>query len=156
MTKRYRVVQWATGVVGSSALRSIVRHPRLELAGVKVYSDAKAGRDAGEIVGIDPTGVIATQDVEEIVALDPLDGEALILLGKHASRNDETERAIFYFERAESLEAFEADAKVAHAQLLVSQSKYDQAVPMLKSAQSIKPRENVQRYLEQVERIARR
>ena len=70
MTRRYRVVQWATGVVGSAAIRSIVRHPKLELVGVKVYSDAKKGRDAGDIVGIDETGVIATRDVEEIMALD--------------------------------------------------------------------------------------
>jgi 4-hydroxy-tetrahydrodipicolinate reductase len=71
MARTYRVVQWATGVVGSSALRSIVRHPKLELVGVKVYSDDKAGRDAGDIVGIDPTGVIATRDVDEILALKP-------------------------------------------------------------------------------------
>ena len=70
MTRRYRVVQWATGVVGSAAIRSIVRHPKLELVGVKVYSDAKNGRDAGDIVGIGETGVSATQYVEEIMALD--------------------------------------------------------------------------------------
>jgi 4-hydroxy-tetrahydrodipicolinate reductase len=64
------VIQWATGVVGSAALGGIVRHPRLELAGVKVYSDEKAGRDAGDIIGIDKTGVLATQDVDAIVALD--------------------------------------------------------------------------------------
>jgi len=70
MGRTYRVVQWATGVVGSSALKSIVRHPKLELVGVKVYSDDKKGRDAGDIVGIDRTGVIATQDVDKIMALD--------------------------------------------------------------------------------------
>ncbi|MCP4006017.1 MAG: hypothetical protein GY725_17665 [bacterium] len=70
MTQMYKVIQWATGVVGSAALRGIVRHPKLELVGVKVYSDAKKGLDAGEIVGIDETGVIATQDVAEIMALD--------------------------------------------------------------------------------------
>ena len=57
--KNYRVIQWATGVVGSAALRGILRHPKLELAGVKVYSDDKAGRDAGELVGLDKTGVLA-------------------------------------------------------------------------------------------------
>ena len=38
MAQKYRVIQWATGVVGSAALRSIVRHPKLELVGAKVYS----------------------------------------------------------------------------------------------------------------------
>jgi len=68
MTKQYRVVQWATGVVGSAALRGVIRHPRLELAGVKVYSDEKAGRDAGELVGEGPTGVTATKDVDEALS----------------------------------------------------------------------------------------
>ena len=66
----YRVIQWATGVVGSAALRGILRHPKLELAGVKVYSDAKEGLDAGDIVGAEKTGVLATRDVDAIIALD--------------------------------------------------------------------------------------
>jgi 4-hydroxy-tetrahydrodipicolinate reductase len=67
--KKYRVVQWATGVVGSAALRGIIRHPKLELAGVKVYSEAKEGVDAGDLVGMEKTGVLATRDVDAIVAL---------------------------------------------------------------------------------------
>ena len=51
-------------------------------------------------------------------------------------------------------EAFEADAKVRHAQLLISQSKYREALPLLKRAQAIKPRDNVAQYLDQVERLA--
>ena len=66
---QYRVVQWATGVVGSAALRGIIRHPKLELVGVKVYSAEKEGLDAGDIVGMDKTGVLATQDVAAIMAL---------------------------------------------------------------------------------------
>jgi tetratricopeptide (TPR) repeat protein len=93
--------------------------------------------------------------LKEIVELDPLDGEALILLGQHASRSGDIEQAIFYYERAASLEQFEADAKVRHAQLLVGQGKYEQALPLLRRAQVVKPRENVQEYLEQVERVAR-
>ena len=70
MSRRYKVVQWATGVVGSAALRGILRHPRLDLAGVKVYSDQKDGRDAGELIGLDPVGVRATRDVDEILAIE--------------------------------------------------------------------------------------
>lgn len=68
--KTYRVIQWATGVVGSSALRRIIDHPQLELAGVKVYSADKDGRDAGDLIGSASTGVAATTDVDTIVALD--------------------------------------------------------------------------------------
>lgn len=92
--------------------------------------------------------------LEEIVALDPLDGEALVLLGQHYGRSGDVERAIFYFERASSMEAFEADAKVRQAQLLVSKGRYGEALPLLRRAQTVQPRENVQQYLDQVERIA--
>lgn len=93
--------------------------------------------------------------LEEIVALDPLDGEALILLGQHAQSAGESEKAVFYYERAEGLEAFEANAKVRHGQLLVSEGKYAEALNLLRSAQSLEPREHVQQYIEQVERIAK-
>jgi len=67
----HRVVQWATGNIGLHSLRAVIEHPELELVGVYVYSDAKEGRDAGELCGLAPTGVLATRDVEEIVALRP-------------------------------------------------------------------------------------
>jgi len=93
--------------------------------------------------------------LEEIVALDPLDGEALILLGQHSARSEDYEKAVFYYERAASLEQHEADAKVRHAQLLVGQGKYTEALPLLRRAQDLKPRDDVQKYLEQVERVAK-
>jgi tetratricopeptide (TPR) repeat protein len=93
--------------------------------------------------------------LEEVVKLDPLDGEALMLLGRHHSRNNEPDRAIFYFERAASIEAFEVNAKVSHAQVLVGLGRYADALPLLRRAQEAKPREDIARYLEQVERIAK-
>jgi len=65
----YRIVQWATGNIGTRALRHVIEHPDLELVGVYVHSDAKVGRDAGDLCGASPTGVAATHDIDEIVAL---------------------------------------------------------------------------------------
>ena len=59
---RYRVAQWATGNIGSRALREVIRHPALELVGVLVYDPAKAGTDAGTLCGEAPIGVAATTD----------------------------------------------------------------------------------------------
>jgi hypothetical protein len=38
---------------------------------------------------------------------------------------------------------------------MVNQSRFAEAVPLLKKAQEIEPRDDVARYLEQVERAAR-
>ena len=65
----YRVAQWSTGNVGRLALHGIIEHPDLELVGVLVHSPDKAGRDAGELAGLPPTGVLATTDADEIIRL---------------------------------------------------------------------------------------
>jgi hypothetical protein len=70
-TYPYRVVQWATGNIGSKALRGVIEHPSLALAGVYVHSDEKAGRDAGDLCGADSTGILATNSMDEVVALSP-------------------------------------------------------------------------------------
>jgi hypothetical protein len=65
----YRVVQWATGNIGTRSLQGVIGHPDLTLVGLYVYAPDKVGRDAGELCGLAPTGVVATGDVEEIVRL---------------------------------------------------------------------------------------
>ncbi|OBB75626.1 dihydrodipicolinate reductase [Mycobacterium sp. 852014-52144_SCH5372336] len=65
-----RVVQWATGGVGVAAIKGVLEHPDLELVGCWVHSPAKAGKDVGEIVGIGPVGVTATNSLNDILALD--------------------------------------------------------------------------------------
>jgi 4-hydroxy-tetrahydrodipicolinate reductase len=67
---RLRVVQWATGNIGSYALRGVIEHPDLELVGVHVHGAAKSGVDAGELARLDTvTGVRATRNIDDIVAL---------------------------------------------------------------------------------------
>jgi 4-hydroxy-tetrahydrodipicolinate reductase len=67
--RSYRVVQWATGNIGARALRAVIEHPDMTLAGLYVFTPEKAGRDAGELCGLGPTGVLATDKIDEIVAL---------------------------------------------------------------------------------------
>ncbi|NUS58109.1 MAG: dihydrodipicolinate reductase [Streptomycetaceae bacterium] len=68
-TRPYRVAQWATGTIGARALREVIAHPHMELAGVYVHTSAKAGRDAGELCGAGPTGIAATDRIEDVLAL---------------------------------------------------------------------------------------
>jgi hypothetical protein len=67
----YRVVQWTTGNVGGRSVRAIVSHPDLELVGCYAWSDDKVGVDAGELCGIEPVGVAATNDVDALLASKP-------------------------------------------------------------------------------------
>ena len=68
--KTYRVIQWMTGDVGQVGIRHFADNPLYDLVGVLVHSEEKDGRDAGEIAGIDPIGVLATSDIDAIVDLD--------------------------------------------------------------------------------------
>ncbi|QDU66093.1 tetratricopeptide repeat protein [Engelhardtia mirabilis] len=93
--------------------------------------------------------------LEQVVALDPFDGDALLLLGDHARRNDDPQKAIYYYERASNLEEFEAEAKVRHAQVLVDSGDYAPALRLLERAQTLRPLSSVQDYLERVDRVAK-
>ena len=64
----YRIIQWATGSIGKTCLRQIIDDPGLELVGLYVHSEKKAGLDAGEIAHRPKTGVTATRSEDEIVA----------------------------------------------------------------------------------------
>jgi hypothetical protein len=64
----FKVGVWGPGSMGVIALRGVIDHPRLELVDVVVHSDAKAGRDAGELCGVAPVEVVATQDPAPMLA----------------------------------------------------------------------------------------
>lgn len=70
MRDPYRVIIWGPGRMGSIAIWEVVNSPAFKLVGVRVYSDRKNGKDAGELVGIGPTGVIATNDIEALLAVE--------------------------------------------------------------------------------------
>ena len=67
-----RVAQIGTGNVGRHALAGVLANPQFELTGVWVSSEAKAGRDAGELAGLQrKTGVAATNDLAEVIESKP-------------------------------------------------------------------------------------
>lgn len=66
----YRVIQWATGNVGTRGLRTVIEHPELDLVGLWVSSEGKVGKDAGELAGTPPTGVKATNAADQLIAMD--------------------------------------------------------------------------------------
>src|ERR1700754_1644907 len=67
-----RVALIGTGNCGSLALKQLVNDARFDLTGVWVSTDAKVGRDAGELAGLElTTGVAASDDLDAIIAAKP-------------------------------------------------------------------------------------
>jgi Flp pilus assembly protein TadD len=99
--------------------------------------------------------VSAIAALEKIVEKNPLDGESILILADYYGRNEKIEEAELFYQRAEQIDEFEIRAKISHAQFHVQRNNFNKAVPLLKEAQSKRPRDNVQRYLDQVERLAK-
>src|SRR6202790_4092600 len=66
-----RVVQWTTGVVGKAAARGIVRNPAMQLVGCYTQTSDKIGKDVGTLCGMETIGVLATDDIQALLALKP-------------------------------------------------------------------------------------
>ena len=89
-SRRFKVVQWATGNVGSRAMRRVIEHPGMDLVGVWVSNLAKVGVDAGELCGLAPVGVRATGAIEDILAL----GADCVLYMPHVNNVDDVCRIL--------------------------------------------------------------
>lgn len=157
LTRPLRSIEYLLAQGAASHARQLVSHVRgvstvpLEEADRRKLLKLEARINMAEGAGSAETIAV----LEEIVTLDPLDGDALLLLGDQYASQDEPDRAIFYYERAAKLDAFEAKAKMYHARVLVRLGRYSDAVPLLRRAHDLKPREDLARHLETVERLAR-
>ena len=70
MSSPLRVIQWTTGNIGRRSLHAIIGRDDLELVGVYAHGADKVGKDAAELCGLaEPTGVLATNDVDALLAL---------------------------------------------------------------------------------------
>ena len=97
----------------------------------------------------------AVSILEKIVEKDPLDGESVLILADYYGRNKNVEKAELFYQRAAQLDDFEVRAKISHAQFHVLRDAYHKALPLLREAQLKRPRNNVQRYLDKVEKLAK-
>lgn len=66
-----KVVVWGTGNVGRAAVRAVLSHRALDLVDVIVHDPEKVGRDAGDLAGIDPVDVRATDDIDGVLRRGP-------------------------------------------------------------------------------------
>ncbi len=120
------------------------KEQRIRLLKLQTKLAAARGAAVGEQVEL----------LQSIINLDPLDGDSLIMLGEHYAREGQLEKAIFYFERAEGIDEYNAKASLKHAQALIRAERYRDALPLLKKAQERNPREDVAEYIRQLERLS--
>jgi hypothetical protein len=66
----YKLMVWGPGRMGKLTIWQTTQLPEFELVGVRAYSEAKEGVDAGELIGIEPLGVKATTDVDALLQID--------------------------------------------------------------------------------------
>lgn len=67
-----RVALIGTGNCGSLALRQLIEDARFDLVGVWVSTQAKVGKDAGELARLEvTTGITATGDLDALIATRP-------------------------------------------------------------------------------------
>jgi len=93
--------------------------------------------------------------LEQLVAENPMDGEALILLAQALASSDRLEEAFLRYETAAELTGFEARATKLHGELLTKKKRYEEAIPLLKASLQYENNEKVARFLELVEKAAR-
>jgi hypothetical protein len=98
------VVHCGTGNIGAYALRAIIANPELELVGQYVSTPSKVGKDAGELVGIDPIGVTTTGDWSDLLALD---ADCFTYFGNSIGREREAvEELVPFLERGTNVVTF--------------------------------------------------
>ncbi len=96
----------------------------------------------------------AVQLLETLVKSDPLNGEALLLLGRCHKELQNFTKAAIAFERATRSQTHAADALVEHARMHADKDQYQDALKLLREAQEIEPRAYVETYLRAVEKAA--
>ncbi|MEJ5237953.1 MAG: tetratricopeptide repeat protein [Limisphaera sp.] len=143
------LAQGQTAVVGAlldaihrveGALPPAVQNQRLRLHARWLWAEGKAEA--------------ALERLEECLRRFPADGQALLLAGDWYAHAGDREKAEFRYQAAAQIEAVAPDALVKHAQLLVRHQEYRRAAELLQRAQRLRPREPVQRYLDEVVKLA--
>lgn len=99
-------------------------------------------------------GEEALSVLEQIIEKNPLDSEALLLAGDFYLQAEDYEKALFRFEMVSRIPGAESDGWVKQATVLVKQQQYGKAIELLEKAQKSNPRDNIQKFLDSVRRVA--
>ena len=92
----------------------------------------------------------AAEILEQVLEQDPVNGNALMLLGEFNHKKGDIESAVFYYERALKLPKFQRDSQLQLARIYVRQKEYQLAIRQLEGALSLEYSSNVQDFLDAV------
>lgn len=151
------------------ALRAFLQRGYYEEAEIFVSSVESIGEDrlteqqSREILNLKAQLALAKGDNEEAATIleqvleeDPLNGNALMLLGDYNRNQEDLETAIFYYERALNLPEFQRDAQLQLARIFVQQKEYLKAIRQLEGALQLEYSANVQDFLDAIRAVYNR
>ena len=102
--------------------------------------------------GTDPKSGVAV--LQELIQQNPLDADALLLLGKYRTTEKRYEEAEMFFQQAQRVEGHEYNAGVELAKLYVATNRYDEALKQLDEVLKIRNTEIIQEYRSAVADLA--
>lgn len=135
--------------------KELIQRIRSRTGELKIEDELELLTLEARIARVDGDGERALELLTQIVERDALNGEALIELGNYYASKDDMARAVNRFEQAQSIELFERPALIAHAQTLVRNGNYKEALPLLRRALELKPDSYLESYLQRVEAAER-
>jgi len=128
-----------------------------------INSDDFSEEQTREVLNLKAQLALAKGDNEEAAATlelvleqDPMNGNALMLLGEFNQSRDDLENAIYYFQRAVSLTDFQRAAQLQLARIYVGQKEYQLAIRQLEAALEVEYSANVQDFLDAVKAVYNR
>lgn len=89
--------------------------------------------------------------LKQVVARNPLQGEALLLIAEIEMEAERFEEAVFYLERAQSVPEQKVAALTALGRLEVERGDFDAALKHLRVAQQLEPQPRIARYIRSIE-----
>ncbi|TDU72903.1 tetratricopeptide repeat protein [Prosthecobacter fusiformis] len=101
-------------------------------------------------------GETAAPILQRVVELNPMDGSALMLLGQHFNDTNDPVKATAYYERATKIKDTEPDALIRLAQMNIANSKLPDALLLLKRSNDLKPRDSVQKLIQDLEKYLKK
>ncbi len=105
----------------------------------------------GYIAVMEGRGNEVESELREIIAMDPLNGRALLALGIHYGEQGDFQMADFMFERARDLDRFRGRAYLLHGELMIERKRWDDAVEFIRYAVDTLADDRLRRYADQVE-----